>query len=198
MAPSKEVITSLRADVKTESGRKTLYRGDELPADVLPGQAERLRSLGALAAPASPAPEGEDVDEVDVLAASLTEAEMTDYVGHHTIKEIVTAVGENAELAQKVLTAEADATGGEPRPTLVKALEKVIGEVVDSPPATTEGDGQPAADTETPAEAVDYSDWKAPQLKAALDERGIDYPKGVVKNATLVELLEANPAELAA
>lgn len=37
-----------------------------------------------------------------------------------------------------------------------------------------------------------YSDLKQPQLKQLLDERGIDYPKGPVANAKLIELLEAD------
>jgi hypothetical protein len=74
----------------------------------------------------APASDGEPADEATVLAASLTEAQITDYVRDTTIKEIVSAVGDDAELAQRVLTAEADATGGESRPSLVKALDKVI------------------------------------------------------------------------
>lgn len=37
----------------------------------------------------------------------------------------------------------------------------------------------------------DYSGLKQPALKALCDERGIAYPKGPVKNAALIELLEA-------
>jgi hypothetical protein len=43
-----------------------------------------------------------------------------------------------------------------------------------------------------PAPAIDYSSLKQPQLKALLEERGIEYPKGPVKNAVLVELLEGS------
>ena len=39
--------------------------------------------------------------------------------------------------------------------------------------------------------ATNYADLKQPQLKQLLDERGIEYKKGPVANAKLVELLEA-------
>ena len=40
------------------------------------------------------------------------------------------------------------------------------------------------------AAAQDFSKLKQPQLKRLCDKRGIEYPKGPVKNALLVELLE--------
>jgi hypothetical protein len=40
---------------------------------------------------------------------------------------------------------------------------------------------------------VDLTKLKQPQLKAILDERKVEYPKGVVKNADLIALIEANP-----
>jgi hypothetical protein len=42
-------------------------------------------------------------------------------------------------------------------------------------------------------DSTDYSELKQPELKALLDERGIEYPSGVVSNAALIELLESKP-----
>jgi hypothetical protein len=52
----------------------------------------------------------------------------------------------------------------------------------EEPTGTSAGSGEKSAD---------YSGLKQPQLKALLDERGIEYPKGVVANAKLIELLQA-------
>ncbi len=45
---------------------------------------------------------------------------------------------------------------------------------------------------------VDYKKLKQPALKELLDEREIEYPSGSVKNADLIELLEADDAEKSA
>ena len=68
-----EVFLLLSGGVKTERGRKILRRGDTLPEDVLPGEAERLRELGALGVPAAPASESKD--EADVMLEAI-EAEI--------------------------------------------------------------------------------------------------------------------------
>jgi len=128
MAPSEEVLRTQLAWVAIKGGgRACVKHGEPLPVNVVDGEAEYLREQGALVSPdALVMPEGDPIDEVDALVASTTEAQLTEYVRDATIKDIVAAVGDNAELAQRVLTAEADATHNEPRPTLVKALEKVI------------------------------------------------------------------------
>ena len=126
MAPNKEVVRILKAYVETDEGVVAVPKGEPLPANAVEGEAERMRELGALTT-GEPAAD-DSADEVTALTASLTEAQITDYVRDTTIKEIVAAVGEDAELARKVLTAEEDATNGEPRKSLVTALNEVIGE----------------------------------------------------------------------
>lgn len=125
MAPDPEVVSILKAYCETPDGMVAVGRGESLPSDALDSEADRLRALGALGAPVDPSA-AEPGDEVTALTASLTEAQITDYVRDTTIKDIVAAVGDDADLAKRVLTAEADATNGESRPSLVKALEKVI------------------------------------------------------------------------
>ncbi|HUB99103.1 MAG TPA: hypothetical protein VMS11_04700 [Solirubrobacterales bacterium] len=63
----------------------------------------------------------------------------------------------------------------------------------ESNPETTESADASAETTEASASPTDYSEMKQPELKALLDERGIDYPTGVVSNADLIALLESNP-----
>lgn len=82
-----------------------------------------------------------------------------------------------------------------------------VADATDSDPITEEdvqafadaerGDGDDRTSEADDAEddTPDYSKLKQPQLKALLDERGIEYPGGVVANAKLVELLEADDAD---
>jgi hypothetical protein len=51
----------------------------------------------------------------------------------------------------------------------------------------------PEQSTEGSTDATEYSDLKQPELKALLNERGIEYPNGVVSNADLIALLESKP-----
>ncbi len=166
MAPSKEVVRILKAYVETDEGVVAVPKGEPLPANVVEGEAERMRELGALTAgePAS----SDEGDEVTALAASLTEAQVIDYVRDTTIKEIVAAVGEDAELARKVLTAEEDATNGEPRKSLVTALTEIIGE----PASSDEGDEVTAlAASLTEAQVIDYvRDTTIKEIVAAVGE----------------------------
>lgn len=93
----------------------------------------------------------------------------------------------------------ATAAPGERRQTPPK------GESGDGDPGTAtppNGDGDPAAAGDTTGRPAgddtprDYSDLKRPELVKELETRGIEAPKGVaVKNAALIELLEANDAE---
>jgi hypothetical protein len=126
MGRKNEVVTVLKAYVDTPDGMVAVKRGDPLPDNILDGEAERVRALGALGEPATPPVPGAPADEAAVLTAALTEQGIVDYVRDHSIKDIVDAVGEDVELAKKVLVAEADATGNESRAGLVKALQAVI------------------------------------------------------------------------
>jgi hypothetical protein len=190
MAPSQEVLRTQLAWVAIEGGgRACVKHGEPLPNDIAAGEADYLREQGALVdSSALVTPEGDPIDAVDALVASTTEAQLTEYVRDTTIKDIVAAVGGDVELAKRVLIAEADATGGEPRPTLVKALEKVVqADTGETPPAPAEGDAPPAP--------ADYSDWKGPQIKAELTKRGIEFKPVGVKNADLIALLVADDAK---
>ena len=148
MAPDQEVVRILKAYVDTgEGGMVAVPKGEPLPPEAIDGEADRLRALGALGAPIAVVQAdsgGAPGDEVDALATGLTEAAITDYVREHNVKEIVAAVGDNVELAKKVLVAEADATGNESRGTLVKALQAVV---------QADSGGAPGESTSTDPEA---------------------------------------------
>lgn len=55
----------------------------------------------------------------------------------------------------------------------------------------TKAKGSKSTGSSAGDDATNYADLKQPQLKQLLDERGIEYKKGPVANAKLVELLEA-------
>ena len=195
MTRNRELFLALSGAVNTESGMRILRRGDELPADALSGEAERLRALGAFGVP--PVPEVDNRDELDLMneelarqhaeeTGELPEAQVDEvgnvaYLKAATIPEVLARVGDDAVLAKELIAAEIEGRGDEARSTLIEQLTEIADEV----PAETEVEPETAA----PAK-VDYSELKQPQLKALLDERGIDYPKGVVANAKLIALLE--------
>lgn len=87
---------------------------------------------------------------------------------------------------------QATAAPGEKRSTRIRKESK---------PETTEPEtpaGEPAPEqieesTEGSADTTDYSELKQPELKALLDDRGIEYPSGVVSNADLIALLKSKP-----
>jgi hypothetical protein len=84
---------------------------------------------------------------------------------------------------------QATAAPGEKRSTRIRKESK---------PETTEATQETAAEqaeeaSEGATDTTDYSELKRPELKALLDERGIEYPTGVVSNAALIELLESKP-----
>lgn len=124
------------------------------------------------------------VGEATISPAS-TDDELEAFAKTAKVAELLEAAGGDVDFANRLLEAESGATGGEPRPTVVKGLAAVVG--------SAEGGGSTtAAAKEEKTEGVDYSKLKQPQLKALLDDRKVEYPKGVVKNATLIELLEAD------
>lgn len=69
--------------------------------------------------------EDDDDDEV-VDLDDLEGEELSEAVEAMTIPDLVEAVGEDAELAKRVLEADAQATGGDPRKGLQHELDKVI------------------------------------------------------------------------
>lgn len=78
---------------------------------------------------------------------------------------------------------QATAAPGEKRSTRIRKESK---------PETAEPE-TPAEESTKASDTVDYSELKQPELKALLDERGIEYPSGVVSNADLIALLESKP-----
>lgn len=70
--------------------------------------------------------EDDDGDELDVDLDELEGDELSEAVEGMTIPDLVEAVGDDAELAQRVLAADAQATGGDPRKGLQHELDKVI------------------------------------------------------------------------
>lgn len=79
---------------------------------------------------------------------------------------------------------QATAAPGEKRSTRIRRESK---------PDTAETTEEPEESTEGSTDTTDYSEMKQPQLKSLLDERGIEYPSGVVSNADLIALLESKP-----
>lgn len=70
--------------------------------------------------------EDDDDDDLEVDLDELEGEELSEAVENMTIPDLVEAVGEDAELAKRVLAADAQATGGDPRKGLQHELDKVI------------------------------------------------------------------------
>lgn len=66
----------------------------------------------------------DDVPDVD----EATEVELAEWVQGATVKSVVELAGDNPDHAARLLEAEEAASGRDPRATLVKALEKIVGE----------------------------------------------------------------------
>lgn len=228
MAP-KEQFLALSGAVSTYSGRKVLRRGDSLPVDVEPGEAERLRALGAYGYPDTRPADDRDEAQVlaDDLAAQVAEEEgiepepvdpgdepeteeeeegpepeedrvgLEAYLKAASIEEVLDRVDDDPELATVLL--EIESAAEEPREPLVAGLRSLLG--VEPEEVTEPATGEPAGSTEPQepqgAQPVDYSGWKAPQLKEELKRRGIEFKPVGVKNAELVALLEADDAKSA-
>jgi|GEM_PF-4973210 len=67
------------------------------------------------------------VGEATISAAS-TDDELVAFAKGAKVGEVVEAAGGDAEFANRLLEAESGATGGEPRPGVVKGLTAVVGE----------------------------------------------------------------------
>lgn len=72
----------------------------------------------------SDVPEGDDTPDI----LQETDEELAAYAGRATVRQIQAAVGDDPEKAAKMIEAEIAATGDDPRPTLIKALDKIVGE----------------------------------------------------------------------
>ena len=137
-----------------------LSRGDELPKNLADGEKERLEAQGALGtdadldalenrmrgiepAPDAPAdaPPAVSVDH-DTLAG-MNDADLAKWVESEKPKvaDLVAAVGDDADLAGRVLAAESAATKGDPRSTLKSALDKVVSAAEEARKAAGEGGG---------------------------------------------------------
>lgn len=98
-------------------------RGEELDAlarpddTVLVGKTYRLKQDGS---------DDSDTTVTDVMDASDDELIIWLQEENPTIPEVVDAVGDDPENAQRALDAEESATGGEPRQGLVDKLEAII------------------------------------------------------------------------
>jgi hypothetical protein len=87
---------------------------------------------------------------------------------------------------------QATASPGEKRSTRIRKESKPETTEPETP-AEEPAPEQTEQSTEGSTDTTDYSELKQPQLKALLDERGIEYPSGVVSNADLIALLESKP-----
>ncbi|HEY6731893.1 MAG TPA: hypothetical protein VI039_12835 [Solirubrobacterales bacterium] len=81
---------------------------------------------------------------------------------------------------------QATAAPGEKRNTRIRKESK--SETAETTEQKTKDPGEQTAGN---ADTTDYSELKQPELKALLDERGIEYPTGVVSNADLIALLDS-------
>lgn len=135
-----------RVKVLTDDGRtriKDFVQGDLIPVEELAeGELGRLLSLGvvggkaavAVVSAADPADAPAVEAAVTATDSAIANLETLDVegiaavikAGHGPVGALVKAVGDDASLAKKVLEAETAATGGDPRVSLVRALEKVI------------------------------------------------------------------------
>lgn len=67
---------------------------------------------------------GDDTPNMD----EATDVDLADWVQNVTVKSVVALAADNPDYAARLLEAEIAASGDDPRPTLVKALDKIIGE----------------------------------------------------------------------
>lgn len=72
----------------------------------------------------SDVPDGDDTP--DILSES--DEEIAAWVGRSSVAKVVEAAGEDPEKAAKLIEAEETASGGDPRKTLISALDKIVGE----------------------------------------------------------------------
>lgn len=96
--------------------------------------AERQKRKAATAPPPSPEPEG-DAEEIDVELADLPHEDLVDWLmstgmfdgqKKPTVQEVLDGAGDNPDLAKRILTAEQEASGGEPRQGVVTGLNDVV------------------------------------------------------------------------
>lgn len=117
-------------------------RGDEVPANISKQELERLRANGAVGTPEEVAAVGlralegttpepaattpvEDAGALNLAAMSDDQLAALWEEKPPTVGELTDAVGDDPALAQRVLDAETTAAKGDPRVTLVEAMEKV-------------------------------------------------------------------------
>lgn len=117
--------------------------GDPLPANLAEGELERLKRNSAVKAGKLPDPRPPVADPVPpptpseaeqataeklALLGAMTDEELVDFLGTSGIgaKKVVDAVGDNPELAARVIAAEKTATKGDGRGNLVGPLSKLV------------------------------------------------------------------------
>lgn len=140
--------------VEPATGIVFLDRGDDLPDNVSDDEVERLKSLDAVGTADEVAqlvrrltdPAGVEAEEkaaaeerlaqvrgesgpldVENLGAATVQ-QLTAWITDEKPKadDVVKAVGENAEVAARVIAAENAATSGDPRKTVVEPLQKLV------------------------------------------------------------------------
>lgn len=120
--------------------REDEYTGEEIQVELLGRRGETIKvnhrdflkgqRLGAFETSEDTSePEAPEATETpDLQEASVSEISPWYSEQKFTVKDVVNLVGEDPDLAQKMIEVEAHVTGGSPRPTLVEALSKVIRE----------------------------------------------------------------------
>jgi hypothetical protein len=72
-------------------------------------------------------PEGEAVEAEVVITSASTDEELEAFVKDANVKEVVAAAGDDTDFAHRLLAAENDATGNDPRKGVAEGLAAVVG-----------------------------------------------------------------------
>lgn len=175
-----------------ENNWRTAWKGQTL--DLSPEDTERGDADGAFVTA-----EAEAAEEAVTITVDSTDEQLVAFVKEANVPEVVDAAAGDTGMAQRLLQAENVATGNDPRATVVSGLAAVAGlvpdgggappEPVETPPTNPDGEG---AETKSPAEPVDYSAWKAAELNAELEKRGIEFKPVGEKSSAKAEKLVAD------
>lgn len=137
------------------------------------------------------------------IGPDSTDAELSSWVSDATVPEVVDAAGGDPAFAERLLLAENDATGNDPRKGVAEGLAAVAGQgdrgtpPESTPPAEPETPPAPADHADKP-KPFDYSGWKGPELNAELEKRGIEFKPVGEKNSAKAEKLAADDKAKAA
>ncbi len=132
---SDQVFTALKGGIRTTDGIQIVRRGDPIPSNLAEGERDRLKRLRVIGKPedaaveqlASTEPPATPFDIRAADDAALVEHLRTGNDGKALVVDAtVSLAAGDRDLARRVLAAEAEVNGGEPRATVKKALDSII------------------------------------------------------------------------